>query len=114
MFPETFDALSELYRDGVGKGQDDYVFPNEYGHVFSYYTIKHKYDSAFKKAGFKYTATHVLRHGWTCEVFNATGGDYGIAGQLLGDISEKAIKTYAKREKSALTNLAHRMWKEET
>jgi hypothetical protein len=65
-------------------------------------------------AWYKYTATHVMRHGWTCEIFNVSGGDYGIAGQLLGDVSDKAIKTYAKRAKTALTSLAHEMWTKAT
>lgn len=110
MFPQTFKTLSALYGDGVQKGPEDYVFPNEHGDFFRYHTVRNRYNRAFKLAGFKYTATHVMRHGWTNEIFNATGGDYGIAGQLLGDVSDKAIKTYAKRAKTALTNLAHEMW----
>ncbi|HYX32287.1 MAG TPA: tyrosine-type recombinase/integrase [Oligoflexus sp.] len=114
MFPQTFETLAELYGDGVGKSLEDYIFQNEYGDVFRYHTVRNRYNRAFKLAGFKYTATHVMRHGWTCEIFNATGGDYGIAGQLLGDISDKAIKTYAKRANSALTNLAQGMWAKAT
>jgi integrase len=110
MFPQTFKTLSALYGDGVKKGPEDYVFPNECGDFFRYHTVRNRYNRAFKLAGFNYTATHVMRHGWTNEIFNATGGDYGIAGQLLGDVSDKAIKTYAKRAKTALTNLAHEMW----
>jgi integrase len=110
MFPQTFKTLSALYGDGAKKGPEDYVFPNEYGDFFRYHTVRNRYNRAFKLAGFNYTATHVMRHGWTNEIFNATGGDYGIAGQLLGDVSDKAIKTYAKRAKTALTNLAQEMW----
>jgi integrase len=113
MLPETYAALLEHYGDGIGKDADDYVFPNECGDVFRYHIVHYWYNYAFNKAGLKYTATHVMRHGGTNEVFDATGGDYGIAGQLLGDVSDRAIKTYAKRRRSALTAFVQGMWTKE-
>jgi integrase len=34
MFPETFKALSELFRNGARKSPEDYEFPNEHGDFF--------------------------------------------------------------------------------
>ena len=83
-------------------GECGLVFPNRVGDFFRYHTVYDRYNTAFKRAGLPYKATHVLRHGWTREVFDSAYGDYGIAEQLLGNTSRDSIETYAQRKKSAL------------
>ena len=107
MFPETFEALKKIYYIGA-KGL---IFHDDHGQVFSYSFIRNAYDRAFKKAGLPYTATHVMRHGGTRDNLNSTGGDFTIAGQLLGNSDMETIQTYAKRHKGALTKVSHEQWK---
>ncbi len=108
MFPPTFHALKRLF--GVEKR--GLIFHDESGKFFKYHVVKARYNLAFQKAGLPYTATHVMRHGWTREVLDDTHGDYAVAGQLLGNTDRESINTYAKRNKGALTLVAHRKWAE--
>jgi hypothetical protein len=80
--------------------------------VFEYHVIRDSYNTAFRKAGLPYSATHVMRHGWTREILDDTNGDFAVAGQLLGNTDRESINTYAKRNKSALTVVARRKWLE--
>jgi integrase len=107
MFPPTFNVLKRLHGDG---GKSGLVFPNSTGNFFRYHTVYDRYNKAFEKAGLPYKATHVLRHGWCRQIFDSTNGDYGIAGQLLGNTSRNSIETYAQRKKSALATVAHDRW----
>ncbi|HET9241012.1 MAG TPA: tyrosine-type recombinase/integrase [Oligoflexus sp.] len=108
MFPQTFHALKRLYR----QGKRGLVFHDESGAFFKYHVIKARYNLAFEKAGLPYTSTHVMRHGWTREVLDCTHGDFAVAGQLLGNTDRESINTYAKRNKGALTLVAHQKWEE--
>jgi integrase len=104
LFPEAFEALASLYRDG----QSGLVFSlgNE---PIPYKTIQCRYDLAFKKAGLPYSGTHVMRHGGCRRVFNEVS-DIPIAQQLLGNADLKTTLVYAKRHASALTKVAHDYW----
>jgi site-specific recombinase XerC len=86
------------------------LFSND-GKPVEYRTIQHYYNLAFKRAGLPYTATHVLRHGWTREVYNQTP-DLAVAKELLGDTSDEAAKVYAIRRAGALTRVSDLMWNE--
>lgn len=86
------------------------VFPNSTGDFFRYHTVYDRYNKAFEKASLPDKATHVLRHGWCRQIFDSTNGDYGIAGQLLGNTLRNSIETYAQRKKSALATVAHDRW----
>jgi len=105
IFPETFVALKTLHYIGA-KGL---VFRDENSHVFSYQAIQRAYNRAFKRAGLPYSATHVLRHGGCRRVFNETK-DLGVAAQILGNISLATVEIYAKRYKTALTELSQSHW----
>ena len=104
LFPQSHSAL-EAYRRGSSIGL---IFHLE-GEPIPYRTVQHYYDLAFERAGLPYSATHVLRHGWTREVYNANP-DMDVAKQLLGDKSDEAAKVYAIRRASALTAVADKQW----
>lgn len=104
LFPEAYKILVSIrgvHTAGLIFHIDEKPIP--------YRTIQHYYDQAFKRAGLPYKGTHVLRHGWTREVYNANP-DMDVAKQLLGDKSDEAAKVYAIRRASALTEVAQRQW----
>jgi len=105
IFPESFAALKTLYKIGA-KGL---IFHDGTGDVFSYQFTQRSYNRAFKRAGLPYSATHVMRHGGCRRVFNETK-DLGVAAQILGNISLATVEVYAKRYKTALTELSQSHW----
>ena len=107
MFPETFKALKSVYRVG-DKGL---VFVGRDQKFFTFRQIAHAYNKAFKSAGLSYSGTHVMRHGGCRNVFNETK-DMGVAAQILGNVSMGTVEVYAKRYKSALTDLAKKHWQD--
>ena len=106
MFPETFEALRSLYREGV----QGLVFQLEGEHL-PYRVLQSHFDRAFKQAGLSYRGTHVMRHGGCRRVFNHAP-DTAVAQQLLGNSDLKTTLVYAKRHASALTTVAHGYWKQ--
>ena len=104
MFPETFEALAGLWREG----STGLVFTTD-AEPIPYKTIQCHYDASFKKAGLPYRGTHVMRHGGCRRVFNEVG-EIPIAQQLLGNVDMKTTLIYAKRHASALTKVAHQYW----
>lgn len=104
MFPQTFEALAPLIS-GTERGL---IFQID-GKPVEYRTIQYFYDKAFRNAGLPYTSTHVLRHGWTREIYNRNP-DLDTAKQLLGDTSDDAARVYARRRAGAITGVADRMW----
>lgn len=106
LWPETFAALKTVFRLGM-KGL---VFGLSPTAPFSYRSIQAAYDAAFEDAGLPYRGTHVLRHGGTRRVYNATGGDLAVAQQLLGNADLESTLVYAKRDKRALRNLVEKDW----
>lgn len=104
IFPEAYEVLS------------NYLVERTRGLLFSikekpieYRTIQHYYDLAFKRAGLPYRGTHVLRHGWTMELFNKTT-DLTVAKELLGDTSDDAARVYAVRRAGSLTRVSDSIW----
>lgn len=106
MFPETYAMLMESRPDNA-KGL---VFTID-GTMLEYRSIHHAYRQAFKLAGLPYTATHIMRHGGTRRLYNERG-DLAVAAQLLGNSDIETVMVYAKREKSALTEVSNRHWAE--
>lgn len=104
IFPGSFAAFVKVWNPR-GSGL---LFSID-GNPIEYRTIQHYYDKAFKQARLPYRATHVLRHGWTREVFNATP-DLNVAKELLGDSSDEAAKVYAQRRAGSLTRVTNAMW----
>jgi hypothetical protein len=104
MFPQTFEVLGPL----VSGKERGLIFQID-GKPLEYRTIQYFYDKAFRKAGLPYTATHVLRHGWTREIYNRNP-DLDTAKQLLGDTSDDAARVYAKRWAGAITGVAQKIW----
>lgn len=107
IFPGSFDALKSIHAIGK-KGL---VFHDEEGNFFEYSLLRNAYNRAFKKAGLPYSATHVMRHGRARAIVDETGGDFAVAGQILGNTDMQTIQTYAKRHKGALTKVAHELWR---
>ena len=105
LFTESFQALKRLHYVGA-KGL---VFKDEHGEFFSYRTIQAIYGQAFKLAGVEFKGTHQLRHGGCRLVYNRTG-DLAVASQILGNQDAETIKIYAKRDKSALNEVARKEW----
>ncbi len=106
LWPQSFDALKSVFKVGA-RGL---IFGVSATEPFSYRTIQSAYDDAFGRAGLNYSGTHVLRHGGTRRVYNATGGDLAIAQQLLGNADLESTLVYAKRDKAALRNLVRKDW----
>jgi integrase len=106
MFPETFEALKRIFVVG-GKGL---VFKNDRGTFFEYRSLQHAYMLAFKRAGIEYGGTHNFRHGGCQLVYDRTGGDQALAGQLLGNEDSETVRVYARRSKTALKEAAQREW----
>ncbi len=104
MFPESFEALVPLYREGK-KGL---IFECE-GEPIPYRVIQAQFDRAFKWAGLPYRGTHVMRHGGCRRIYNEQG-DLSIAQQMLGNSDLKTTLVYAKRQASALTRVAEKHW----
>lgn len=105
MFPETFEALSALHKPGA-KG----LIFNCNGKHLEYRAIQSAYDRAFKRVALPYRGTHIMRHGGCQRVYNQEGGDLAVAQQLLGNSDLKSTLVYAKRNASALTEVAQRHW----
>jgi integrase len=106
MFPETFEALKRIFVVG-GRGL---VFKNDRETFFEYRSLQHAYETAFKRAGLPYGGTHNFRHGGCQLVYDRTGGDQALAGQLLGNEDSDTVKVYARRSKTALREAAQREW----
>jgi integrase len=111
MFPQTFEVLAPLIS-GMKEKAKGLIF-QVLGKPIEYRTIQYYYDKAFRDAGLPYTATHVLRHGWTREVYNQNP-DFDAAKELLGDSSDAAAKVYAKRRAGAITGISNGMWAKES
>lgn len=67
IFPGSFISLEKCVR----RDEKGLLFMID-GAPIEYRTIQHYYNLAFRRAGLPYRSTHVLRHGWTREVFNKT------------------------------------------
>ena len=106
LFPEAFEALKILYHLGA-KGL---VFKDKYGGLLEYRHIQWRYEQAFRGLGIEYMGTHALRHGGCRDLFNSTGGDLAMAGHLLGNEDSETVKTYAKRDRSALFKVNEARW----
>ena len=108
MFPETFEALKRIYVVG-GKGL---VFKNNSGTFFEYRSLQHGYEQAFKIAGIPFGGTHNFRHGGVQLLYNQSGGNQALAGQLLGNEDSETIRNYARLSKTALKDAAKKEWLE--
>ena len=107
MFPETFEVLSQLHRPGA----TGLIFHVDGKHL-EYRAIQSAYDRAFKRVALPYRGTHIMRHGGCQRVYNQEGCDLAVAQQLLGNSDLKSTLVYAKRNASALTEVAQRHWSE--
>ncbi len=105
LFPEAHEALRSVQPRGVA----GLIFRSTKGTLLRYQVIQNAFNRAFARAGLPYTATHILRHGGTRKLYNATG-DLSVAQQLLGNADYKTTLVYAQREKKALTSVAHEQW----
>lgn len=90
------------------------IFVDNENELFSYRRIEYAYTKAFKLAGLKYSATHVMRHGGASHCYDLTGGDLGAVQQLLGNSDLKSVQVYAKRSKRALEDYTKMSWGSET
>lgn len=106
LFPESYFALVTL--NPVGK--TGLVF-QEGGEHFGYRQIEFAYNKAFVLAGLPYRGTHIMRHGGTRLVYNATK-DLEVAKQILGNRDIQTVQVYAQRDASALTQFARERWKQ--
>lgn len=104
IFPESFEVLAKQFE----QGKKGLIFQLNGTHL-EYRTIQSTYDRAFRKAGLGFSGTHVMRHGGCRRVYNQ-GGDLAVAQQLLGNSDLKSTLVYAKRNASALTEVAKKYW----
>lgn len=104
MFPQAYEALIQLYDEN----KRGLVFQVNGQHL-EYRRIQYMYDTAFKKAGLPYRATHVMRHGGCRDLYNRVP-DPDVAKQLLGNSNLQTTMIYAKRKASALTEVVSKEW----
>jgi integrase len=105
LFPEPYFALKALKRER----RTGLIFQVE-GEHFRYRQIEFAYNKAFELAGLPYRGTHIMRHGGTRLVYNATK-DLEVAKQILGNRDLQTVQVYAQRDATALTQFAHERWK---
>lgn len=105
LFPESYFALTALGSDG----KSGLVFQVD-AHHFGYRQIEFAYNKAFALAGLPYRGTHIMRHGGTRLVYNATK-DLEVAKQILGNRDIQTVQVYAQRDATALTQFAQERWK---
>jgi site-specific recombinase XerD len=108
MFPEVFEALTQLHTDGA----NGLIFDIN-GKPVAYRIIQCHFNRSFKRAGLPYRGTHVMRHGGCRRVFNEVA-ELSVAQQLLGNSDLKTTLVYAKRQASALTKVVHGYWEKKT
>ena len=68
--------------------------------------MQHAYEQAFKVAKLTFGGTHNFRHGGVQLVYNRSGGNQALAGQLLGNEDSETIRHYARLSKTALKDVA--------
>jgi integrase len=105
MFPESFDALLKLYREG----RKGLIFSRKEKYLV-YQWLQKQYDRAFIASGLQYRGTQIMRHGGCSRLFDQEKGDLGLAKQLLGNASYRSVEVYAHRSKTALTEVAAKHW----
>ena len=71
------------------------VFSHDGFCPLGYRTIQFVYNRAFKKAGLKYSSTHILRHSFATDFLETTGNQYALK-ELLGHSSVKQTEHYSK------------------
>ena len=108
ILPKAFNAL-RTYWTPEKKGL---LFHDKDGNILTYKSVYNIYTSAFRKAGLKYTGTHILRHGGTRELLNMHG-DLTISQQHLGNASLKTTLVYAQRDRAAFDNFVKSLWDKE-
>lgn len=107
LFKPAFDVLLELTQSQHAD-PNALVFRNPCGGLLPYRAIQHAYDRAFLKAGLEHRGTHCLRHSRATALFDESGGNISLVGELLGDQSLSVVQKYAKRLPRALRNLAQK------
>lgn len=107
LMPAAYRALRALWREGLrGRIFNDPVT----GEFWGYRVIQGRFNRAFERLGMPYRSTHVMRHGGTRRTYDGSGGDIGVAQQLLGNASRQTVDVYAKRHAGALTEFVHGEW----
>lgn len=104
LFRGSYEELAE-FQNGAASGL---IFQVD-GQLLEYRQIQYAYDSAFKRSGLPYSATHVMRHGGCSRVYNQVV-DIEVAKQHLGNQSTQTTMIYAKRSTAALTEFAAAEW----
>jgi len=106
--PDAYRLLLELKLQRRGP----LVFHGE-GKPLEYRYIQYAYNRAFKQAGLPFSATHVMRRTGTSWVLDNSGGDVGLAKQILGNSDWATVSLYAKRQANALKEFNDKLWKDE-
>ena len=103
--PDAFRLLKELKLHRRG----DLVFQrNEKPLEYRY--IQYTYNRGFKTAELPFSATHVMRRTGTSWVLDNSGGDVGLAKQILGNADWGTVDLYAKRQANALKQFNDKIW----
>lgn len=105
--PDAFHALKELRRQHLCP----LVF-HRAGKPLEYRAIQSAYDRAFKAANLPFRGTHVMRRTGTSWVLDQSGGDVGLAKQILGNSDWATVSLYGKRSHLALKEFNDKLWKE--
>lgn len=105
--PDAHRCLSELKC----KTTSQLVFHQE-GKPLDYRFIQYAYNRGFKKAKLPFSATHIMRRTGSSWILDSSGGDVGLAKQILGNADWGTVDLYAKRQSLALREFNDKLWAE--
>ena len=105
--PDAFPCLKELSLQKTSP----LVFHKE-GLPLDYRYVQYAYNRAFKLAGLPFSATHIMRRTGSSWILDASGGDVGLAKQILGNADWGTVDLYAKRQSLALKEFNDKLWAE--
>jgi integrase len=106
--PDAYRALKGLSLTRTS----ELVFHQD-GKLLEYRFIQYAYNRGFKLASLPFRGTHVMRRTGTSWVLDNSGGDVGLAKQILGNADWGTVDLYAKRQALALKEFNDKLWKEE-
>ena len=106
--PLTPDA-HRLLRERSLTRSCDLVFHRD-KKPLEYRYVQYAYNRCFKEASLPFSATHVMRRTGTSWVLDKSGGDVGLAKQILGNADWGTVDLYAKRQANALREFNDKIW----
>lgn len=105
--PDAFRCLKELSLHKTSP-----LIFHKNGAPLDYRYVQYAYNQAFKLAGLPFSATHIMRRTGSSWILDSSGGDVGLAKQILGNADWGTVDLYAKRQSLALREFNDKLWAE--